>query len=1216
MQFPRARKKTPFDPRTLGCRCDECPLGEFYRKLGSFAPVPPEGDPESEYVLIGDEPGPQEVQYGRPFVGPSGALLERTLNRLGVYRKQVFIDNGVMCRAPGNDLDTFNAQHTSAANAEVKKYNKGLARGEAKLPRVPTPQEACRPHIEALVDKAAARKATIITLGKNAYASVTGKRPAISNVRGSFVELVRAGHDLKTGKSILVEPTPETAELFGHLPRIRVVATYNPAYAQKEGNAPFAEVLHRDLERAIRWHKGELQWENPIPNRLLSTHPDARWLADWLRRPGTYTWDLETAPAYRESVEDGRKELQDHYQHHRENKIRVLGIYCCERDEGVVIPWVSVDGRTGFAPGVLPEGARGAWPTPPVLGWRPNTWLAPPSRTLRAPWYTDQTEAWRVRGSTAEAWWLPDQFDDFHYNEWEGDLIWDALCGWYASNAHWKIGHFSNYFDKGTMLRHIGPVPLQAGVDQIILARMWNSELPRGLYFIGTMLTDVPAWKASKDDRVIARNPRSQQELSEYNLIDNYVVSRTYKPLIRASKEKWDIVDLDHRVQEICVEMSRLGLWIHEPTRAEIEEETRSKLAAEHKIVAEVAGKDFNPRSTQQLAKKLFEEWKYPIPELTKTAKPSTGEDAIRKLLTGFRADGRGLLDDEHRIMLEAVWRSRGWQKDLSDVVLPMRVRSKGGIVHEDGVLRADYSAHIPATGRMSSGGPNCFDGRTEILTETGWVRFDELQQGVRVAQFHPETRGGGTDPGGSITWVAPTDYVKAQFDGDMIQIGSFATDLFVTPNHRCLIYARNPHGAGSFMDFAAHGYPNDLRIAKQLHILDPVGPGSAMGSPSAVYDTDARDANVYRVPWSGVVYCVSVPSSYIVVRRNGKVAITGQTQNWRKRLRRMIRPRPGHLFVMADYDQIELRVMSAAAQVVAYLRVFADPKGDPHAVTALLVYGAVFERELKIYQETGTKTERFTALRRFAKTFVYAVLYGGTAKTVYDNVSKAVDDDGNLLFPGMTFAQVEAAVNAWMRNAKEIPSWWKHTWKLCEDLGYVEEPIMGRRRHMPAFLRNEALNMPIQAAAGIVMSKGLVRLREAIPPDFAEQTGIVNQMHDAATAEVPEARAEEFAQITTEALTLEFPDKLPNVVFSAKGEVAIDWSEKHWRAPGKPWQKILDQLTKQESRIKRPEVKSTIADVLALMHELRAERLEDQFALHKLEDRMLIAMKRDEAVT
>lgn len=58
-----------------------------------------EGNPNSPLVLVGEGPGEQEDQTGRPFVGRAGQLLDRALLANGLTREHVYICNTVKCRA-------------------------------------------------------------------------------------------------------------------------------------------------------------------------------------------------------------------------------------------------------------------------------------------------------------------------------------------------------------------------------------------------------------------------------------------------------------------------------------------------------------------------------------------------------------------------------------------------------------------------------------------------------------------------------------------------------------------------------------------------------------------------------------------------------------------------------------------------------------------------------------------------------------------------------------------------------------------------------------------------------------------------------------------------------------------------------------------------------------------------------------------------------------
>jgi uracil-DNA glycosylase len=77
--------------------CRLCRLSQM-RRLA----VPGEGSPNAEIMFIGEGPGFNEDQQGRPFVGAAGGLLTEMLQVIGLRREDVFITNVVRCRPPGN----------------------------------------------------------------------------------------------------------------------------------------------------------------------------------------------------------------------------------------------------------------------------------------------------------------------------------------------------------------------------------------------------------------------------------------------------------------------------------------------------------------------------------------------------------------------------------------------------------------------------------------------------------------------------------------------------------------------------------------------------------------------------------------------------------------------------------------------------------------------------------------------------------------------------------------------------------------------------------------------------------------------------------------------------------------------------------------------------------------------------------------------------------
>jgi uracil-DNA glycosylase family 4 len=63
-----------------------------------LGPVPGNGDPEAQLVLVGEAPGETEARLGRPFVGAAGRLLDEALTKADLSRDQVWTTNTVKCR--------------------------------------------------------------------------------------------------------------------------------------------------------------------------------------------------------------------------------------------------------------------------------------------------------------------------------------------------------------------------------------------------------------------------------------------------------------------------------------------------------------------------------------------------------------------------------------------------------------------------------------------------------------------------------------------------------------------------------------------------------------------------------------------------------------------------------------------------------------------------------------------------------------------------------------------------------------------------------------------------------------------------------------------------------------------------------------------------------------------------------------------------------------
>jgi uracil-DNA glycosylase family 4 len=77
--------------------CRRCDLFKYATR-----PVPGEGPEDSEIMFIGEGPGWNEDQQGRPFVGSAGKFLDQLFASIGLKREQVYITNVVKHRPPSN----------------------------------------------------------------------------------------------------------------------------------------------------------------------------------------------------------------------------------------------------------------------------------------------------------------------------------------------------------------------------------------------------------------------------------------------------------------------------------------------------------------------------------------------------------------------------------------------------------------------------------------------------------------------------------------------------------------------------------------------------------------------------------------------------------------------------------------------------------------------------------------------------------------------------------------------------------------------------------------------------------------------------------------------------------------------------------------------------------------------------------------------------------
>jgi len=141
-------------------------------------------------MFVGEQPGDREDLEGRPFVGPAGRILDASLEKAGIDRREVYVTN-------------------------VVKHFKWEPRGKRRIHQKPNAVEiaACRPWLDAEI--AVVRPQVLVCLGATAAQALLGRAFKVSRQRGVFVVSPLAPRVIATvhPSSLLRAPDDETRRL-------------------------------------------------------------------------------------------------------------------------------------------------------------------------------------------------------------------------------------------------------------------------------------------------------------------------------------------------------------------------------------------------------------------------------------------------------------------------------------------------------------------------------------------------------------------------------------------------------------------------------------------------------------------------------------------------------------------------------------------------------------------------------------------------------------------------------------------------------------------------------------------------------------------------------------------------------------------------------------------------------------------------------------------
>lgn len=215
--------------------------------------------------------------------------------------------------------------------------------------------------------------------------------------------------------------------------------------------------------------------------------------------------------------------------------------------------------------------------------------------------------------------------------------------------------------------------------------------------------------------------------------------------------------------------------------------------------------------------------------------------------------------------------------------------------------------------------------------------------------------------------------------------------------------------------------------------------------------------------------------------------------------IRRGFVPRDGCRFIVADYSQIELRLLAHLSGDPAFVEAF-RAGGDIHRQTAALIFGV-------------TRDAVTPEMRARAKTINFATIYGQGPHALARQLGIGYDDARRFIDEYFVrFAGVRSFLDRTIAEARQR--------------GWVET-IFGRRRYIPelhdknynirAFGERTATNSPLQGSAADLIKVAMIRVSGALRREYAAR--LLLQVHDELVVEAPLAEVESVSRVVKECM-------------------------------------------------------------------------------------------------
>ncbi|MDD4225550.1 MAG: DNA polymerase I [Mariniphaga sp.] len=232
----------------------------------------------------------------------------------------------------------------------------------------------------------------------------------------------------------------------------------------------------------------------------------------------------------------------------------------------------------------------------------------------------------------------------------------------------------------------------------------------------------------------------------------------------------------------------------------------------------------------------------------------------------------------------------------------------------------------------------------------------------------------------------------------------------------------------------------------------------------------------------------------------------------------------PEHVFLSADYSQIELRIMAALSQDAEMIRAFKEGK-DIHAITAAKIF-KIAENEVTF------------EMRRKAKTANFGIIYGISAFGLSQRLN-------------IPRSEAKVLIDGYFENFPDIKDFMDKQIELARKNGYVQT-IKGRKRYLNdinsanAIVRGmaerNAINAPIQGSAADIIKMAMINIFDKFKMEKL-QSKMVLQVHDELNFDVPHSELEKVKSIVKK--EMEHAVEL-NVPLTVEMNSGSNWLDAH----------------------------------------------------------------------